>query len=315
MPWQKMRAPVPALSITDLRKTYATGSVALRGVTLEIPEGDFFALLGPNGAGKTTIIGIVTGIVTKTAGRVSVFGVDADREPGRAKSFMGVVPQEPNFNIFDPVIDVIVNQAGYYGVPRRIAVPRAEKLMSDLGLHEKRNNKSMTLSGGMKRRLMIARALVTEPRFLILDEPTAGVDVELRRGMWDFLTKLRESGTTILLTTHYLEEAERLARQVAIINHGEIIESGTVRDILSKLQTEMIVLELDAPPSDTAVAALAAFKPRVVDGNSVEVEVSKERTLGDAIMALEKTGVKVLTAHNKSGRLEEAFLRLTSNNG
>ncbi len=310
-----MRAPVPALSITDLRKTYATGSVALRGVTLEIPEGDFFALLGPNGAGKTTIIGIVTGIVTKTAGRVSVFGVDADREPGRAKSFMGVVPQEPNFNIFDPVIDVIVNQAGYYGVPRRIAVPRAEKLMSDLGLHEKRNNKSMTLSGGMKRRLMIARALVTEPRFLILDEPTAGVDVELRRGMWDFLTKLRESGTTILLTTHYLEEAERLARQVAIINHGEIIESGTVRDILSKLQTEMIVLELDAPPSDTAVAALAAFKPRVVDGNSVEVEVSKERTLGDAIMALEKTGVKVLTAHNKSGRLEEAFLRLTSNNG
>lgn len=307
-----MRAPVPALIINDLKKTYATGSVALRGVSLEIPEGDFFALLGPNGAGKTTIIGIVTGIVTKTGGRVSVFGADLDREPGRAKSYMGVVPQEPNFNFFDNVQDVIVNQAGYYGVPRHIAVPRAEKLMSELGLHDKRNQKSMTLSGGMKRRMMIARALVTEPRFLILDEPTAGVDVELRRGMWDFLTKLRESGTTILLTTHYLEEAERLARQVAIINHGQIVESGTVRDILAKLQTEVIVLELRAPASEGAMAALAAFKPRIADGTSVEIEVSKERSLGDAVMALERVGAKVTTAHNKSGRLEEAFVRLTS---
>lgn len=307
-----MRAPVPALIINDLKKTYATGSVALRGVSLEIPEGDFFALLGPNGAGKTTIIGIVTGIVTKTGGRVSVFGADLDREPGRAKSYMGVVPQEPNFNFFDNVQDVIVNQAGYYGVPRHIAVPRAEKLMSELGLHDKRNQKSMTLSGGMKRRMMIARALVTEPRFLILDEPTAGVDVELRRGMWDFLTKLRESGTTILLTTHYLEEAERLARQVAIINHGQIVESGTVRDILAKLQTEVIVLELGTPASEGAMAALAAFKPRIADGTSVEIEVSKERSLGDAVMALERVGAKVTTAHNKSGRLEEAFVRLTS---
>ena len=310
-----MRAPAPALSITDLKKTYSTGAVALRGVSLEIPEGDFFGLLGPNGAGKTTIIGIVTGIVTKTGGKVRVFGVDLDTEPGRAKSFMGVVPQEPNFNFFDNVVDVIVNQAGYYGVPRRVALQRAEKLMSGLGLYDKRNDRSMTLSGGMKRRMMIARALVTEPRLLILDEPTAGVDVELRRGMWDFLTQLRASGTTILLTTHYLEEAERLARQVAIINHGEIIESGTVREILSKLQTEMIVLELGAPVSDSAMAALAAFKPRAMDGNSVEIEVSKERNLSDAIMALEKAGVKVLTAHNKSGRLEEAFLRLTSNKG
>jgi len=310
-----MRAPAPALSITDLKKTYSTGAVALRGVSLEIPEGDFFGLLGPNGAGKTTIIGIVTGIVTKTGGKVRVFGVDLDTEPGRAKSFMGVVPQEPNFNFFDNVVDVIVNQAGYYGVPRRVALQRAEKLMSGLGLYDKRNDRSMTLSGGMKRRMMIARALVTEPRLLILDEPTAGVDVELRRGMWDFLTQLRASGTTILLTTHYLEEAERLARQVAIINHGEIIESGTVREILSKLQTEMIVLELGAPVSDSAMAALAAFKPRAMDGNSVEIEVSKERNLSDAIMALEKVGVKVLTAHNKSGRLEEAFLRLTSNKG
>jgi ABC-2 type transport system ATP-binding protein len=307
-----MRAPVPALSITDLRKTYASGTVALKGVTLEIPEGDFFALLGPNGAGKTTIIGIVTGIVTKTGGRVSIFGTDADREPGRAKSHMGVVPQEPNFNIFDNVADVIVNQAGYYGIPRRIAVPRAERLMTELGLYEKRNDKSMNLSGGMKRRLMIARALVTEPRFLILDEPTAGVDVELRRGMWDFLTKLQASGTTILLTTHYLEEAERLARHVAIINHGEIIASGTVRDILARLQTEVIVLDLAGPVASDAAAALAPFSARAVDDNSVEIEIGKERGLGEAVMELANKGIKVLTAHNKSGRLEEAFLRITS---
>jgi ABC-2 type transport system ATP-binding protein len=307
-----MRAPIPALSITDLRKTYAGGTVALKGVTLEIAEGDFFALLGPNGAGKTTIIGIVTGIVTKTSGRVSIFGTDLDREPGRAKSYMGVVPQEPNFNFFDNVFDVIVNQAGYYGIPRRIAVPRAEKLMADLGLHEKRNDKSMTLSGGMKRRMMIARALVTEPRFLILDEPTAGVDVELRRGMWDFLTKLQASGTTILLTTHYLEEAERLARQVAIINHGEIIASGTVRDILAQLQTELIVLDLAGPVASDAAAALAPFNPRRVDDTSVEIEIGKERGLGDAILELNRKGIEVLTAHNKSGRLEEAFIRLTA---
>jgi ABC-2 type transport system ATP-binding protein len=308
-----MRAPVPALSITDLRKTYATGTVALNGVTLEIAEGDFFALLGPNGAGKTTIIGIVTGIVTKTSGQVSIFGVDADREPGRAKSFMGVVPQEPNFNIFDNVVDVIVNQAGYYGVPRRIALARAEKLMSELGLHDKRNDRSMNLSGGMKRRLLIARALVTEPRFLILDEPTAGVDVELRRGMWDFLNRLQTSGTTILLTTHYLEEAERLARHVAIINHGEIIEHGTVRDILARLQTEVIVLDLAGSIASDAVATLTSFNPRRVDDNSVEIEIGKERGLGDAILELNRKGIEVLTAHNKSGRLEEAFLRLTSN--
>jgi ABC-2 type transport system ATP-binding protein len=191
-------------------------------------------------------------------------------------------------------------------------LPRAEKLLSDLGLHEKLEEKSMNLSGGMKRRLLIARALVTEPRFLILDEPTAGVDVELRRGMWDFLTKLQASGTTILLTTHYLEEAERLARHVAIINHGEIIASGTVRDILSQLQTEVIVLDLAGPVSSDAAAALAPFNARVLDDNSVEIEVGKERGLGDAIMELDRKGIKVLTAHNKSGRLEEAFLRITA---
>jgi ABC-2 type transport system ATP-binding protein len=307
-----MRAPVPALSIVDLRKTYASGTVALKGVTLDIAEGDFFALLGPNGAGKTTVIGIVTGIVTKTGGRVSIFGIDADREPGRARSYMGVVPQEPNFNIFDTVFDVVVNQAGYYGLPRRIAIPRAERLLSDLGLFEKRNDKSMNLSGGMKRRLMIARALVNQPRFLILDEPTAGVDVELRRGMWDFLTRLQASGTTILLTTHYLEEAERLARHVAIIDRGAIVASGTVRDILSGLNTEIVVLDLAAPVASDAAAALAAFNPRAVEDSSVEIEIGRERGLGEAVLELDRKGIRVLTARNKSGRLEEAFLRLTA---
>jgi len=307
-----MRAPVPALSIVDLRKVYAGGTVALKGVTLDIAEGDFFSLLGPNGAGKTTIIGIVTGIVTKTGGRASVFGADIEREPGRAKSYIGVVPQEPNFNIFDNVLDVVVNQAGYYGIPRRIAVPRAEKLLSELGLYEKRNDRSMSLSGGMKRRLLIARALVNEPRFLILDEPTAGVDVELRRSMWEFLTRLRASGTTILLTTHYLEEAERLARHVAIINHGEIIAAGTVREILARLQTEIIVLDLGGPVASDAAAALAPFNPRVVEDASVEIEIGKEHGLGEAVVALDRKGIKVMTARNKSGRLEEAFLRLTA---
>jgi len=307
-----MRAPVPALSIVDLRKTYASGTVALKGVTLDIAEGDFFALLGPNGAGKTTVIGIVTGIVTKTGGRVSIFGIDADREPGRARSYMGVVPQEPNFNIFDTVFDVVVNQAGYYGLPRRIAIPRAERLLSDLGLFEKRNDKSMNLSGGMKRRLMIARALVNQPRFLILDEPTADVDVELRRGMWDFLTRLQASGTTILLTTHYLEEAERLARHVAIIDRGAIVASGTVRDILSGLNTEIVVLDLAAPVASDAAAALAAFNPRAVEDSSVEIEIGRERGLGEAVLELDRKGIRVLTARNKSGRLEEAFLRLTA---
>lgn len=222
-----------ALEIHGLTKTYATGTQALKGVSLTIPEGDFFALLGPNGAGKTTIIGISTGLVTKTAGTVKVFGIDADKEPEKAKMQMGLVGQEVNFNPFEKTLNIVVNQAGYYGIPRSIAIPRATKLLQDLGLGDKIDQNAMTLSGGMKRRLMIARALVNEPKFLILDEPTAGVDVELRRGMWDYLRGLTAKGLTILLTTHYLEEAEQLAKHVAIINKGQIVANDTIDNILN----------------------------------------------------------------------------------
>jgi len=223
----------PALKITDLKKTYATGTVALKGVSLEIPQGDFFALLGPNGAGKTTIIGATTGLVNKTSGTIEVFGKNTDTETELAKMNIGLVGQEVNFNPFEKPINIVVNQAGYYGIPRSVAIPRAEKLLTDLGLAEKMNQNAMTLSGGMKRRLMIARALVNEPKFLILDEPTAGVDVELRRGMWDYLTGLSKKGLTILLTTHYLEEAEQLCKHVAIINKGEIVAQGTMEEMLA----------------------------------------------------------------------------------
>ncbi|OGG45252.1 hypothetical protein A2673_01525 [Candidatus Kaiserbacteria bacterium RIFCSPHIGHO2_01_FULL_50_13] len=221
-----------ALTIQELRKTYASGTEALKGVSLTILEGDFFALLGPNGAGKTTIIGTIVSLVNKTSGTVSVFGHDIDREPEKAKQQIGIVPQELNFNIFEKPIDIVVNQAGYYGIPRSIAIPRAEKLLKDLGIGDKMYRKAMELSGGMKRRLLIARALIHQPRFLILDEPTAGVDVELRRGMWEYLRNLTKEGITILLTTHYLEEAEQLASHIAVINKGMIIASGTLEEIL-----------------------------------------------------------------------------------
>ncbi len=228
----------PALVIEGLKKTYASGTEALKGVTLTVPAGDFYALLGPNGAGKTTIIGIVTGLVNKSAGSVTVFGHDIVHEPSEAKSQIGLVGQEVNFNPFEKPIDIVVNQAGYYGVPRSVALPRAEKLLTDLGLYEKRNGTALQLSGGMKRRLMIARALVHQPKFLILDEPTAGVDVELRRSMWEYLTTLTRGGLTILLTTHYLEEAEKLAKHVAIINKGSIVASGTMDEVLSLYNAE-----------------------------------------------------------------------------
>jgi ABC-2 type transport system ATP-binding protein len=223
----------PALVIKDLTKVYKNGTHALKGVSLTVPAGDFFALLGPNGAGKTTIIGITTGLVNKTSGSVDVFGYNTDAEPEQAKAQIGLVGQEVNFNPFEKPLDIVVNQAGYYGIPRSIALPRAEQLLKDLGLGDKMQSKGMELSGGMKRRLMIARALVHKPRFLVLDEPTAGVDVELRRGMWDYLKKLTSEGLTILLTTHYLEEAEQLAKHVAIINKGDIVANGTMDEILA----------------------------------------------------------------------------------
>ena len=228
-----MNETVPALQIKNLEKTYATGTRALDGVSLTVPAGDFFALLGPNGAGKTTIIGIATGLVNKSSGTISVFGHDTDAKPEVAKAQIGLVGQEVNLNPFEKPLDIVVNQAGYYGVPRSVAIPRAKKLLTDLGLGEKMTQKAMTLSGGMKRRLMIARALVHSPRFLILDEPTAGVDVELRRSMWEYLRGLTKEGLTILLTTHYLEEAEQLAKHVAIINKGTIVANGTMDEILA----------------------------------------------------------------------------------
>lgn len=228
-----------ALTVKNLEKTYAAqggrpGTHALKSVSLEIPKGDFFALLGPNGAGKTTLIGIVTGLVTKTGGKAWVHGTDLDLAPEKARTHIGVVPQNLNFDYFGKVMDIVVTQGGYYGIPRSIAIPRAEKILKDLGLYDKRNDQARTLSGGMQRRLMIARALIHEPQFLILDEPTAGVDVELRRSMWDYLTKLTKEGVTVLLTTHYLEEAERLAKHVAIINKGEIIVNGTLEEVLAQ---------------------------------------------------------------------------------
>lgn len=223
----------PALKVTHLTKTYASGSQALKSVSLEVPQGDFFALLGPNGAGKSTLIGITAGLVNKTGGTVEVFGIDAEREPERSRTMIGLVPQEMNMDFFGKPIDILVNQAGYYGIPRSIALPRAEQILKDLGLYEKRLGRSMDLSGGMKRRLMIARGIIHEPKLLILDEPTAGVDVELRRSMWDYLKQLTAKGVTILLTTHYLEEAEQLAKHVAIINHGGIVASGTLEEVLA----------------------------------------------------------------------------------
>ncbi len=224
----------PALSIKNLEKTYASGTHALINVSLEVPKGDFFALLGPNGAGKTTLIGVVTGLVNKTSGKVSVFGVDIDRAAENARTAIGLVPQEVNINPFEKPLDILVNQAGYYGVPRQLAVPRAEQILKDLGLYDKRDKPSSQLSGGMKRRLMIARGIIHEPKLLILDEPTAGVDVELRRSMWDYLTGLTKQGVTILLTTHYLEEAEQLCKHVAIINKGEIVAKGTMEEVIAK---------------------------------------------------------------------------------
>lgn len=303
-----------ALSITGLRKTYAGGTEALKGVSLEIERGDFFALLGPNGAGKTTIIGIATGLVNKTSGSVKVFGYDIDKEPEKARMQIGVVQQEINFNPFEKCIDTVVNQAGYYGIPRSVAIPRAIKIFEDLGIADKMEQKGMALSGGMKRRLMIARALVHEPKLLILDEPTAGVDVELRRGMWDYLRSVTERGVTILLTTHYLEEAEQLCKNVAIINRGEIIASGTMKKILNRMKGETILIDLTKPVTQTVLAALASYKAKKVDDNTIEAEIGEGKGLNDAIIAIQGRDFKIESIRSKTGRLEEVFVKLTANN-
>lgn len=302
-----------ALHLEHVGKRYASGTEALKDISLSIPEGDFFALLGPNGAGKTTLIGITTGVVTKTSGTLSVFGVSIDENHSKAKTFVGIVPQEPNFNIFESPRDVVVNQAGYYGIPRASALPRAEKLLTDLGIGEKMHRPSMELSGGMKRRLLIARALIHEPKLLILDEPTAGVDVELRRGMWEYLKKINKEGTTILLTTHYLEEAEQLAKHVAVIHKGSIIKEGTVKDLIAQLQVERLILDLTLPVTESLLHALHVFNPTPVDATTLSVEIGAGRGLSDVMNVIHAENFRVQTVRSENGKLEEVFINLTKN--
>ena len=302
-----------ALSIRGLIKTYRNGVQALRGVDLDVEQGDFFALLGPNGAGKTTLIGIITSLVNKTAGTASVFGYDLDRQLERAKSCIGVVPQELNFNQFETPLTIVVNQAGFYGIPRAVARVRAETYLRQLQLWDKRNGMARGLSGGMKRRLMIARALMHEPRLLVLDEPTAGVDIEIRRSMWEFLNDINTHGTTIILTTHYLEEAESLCRNIAIIDNGQIVERDRMSNLLRGLHTETFVLNLRDPVA--VVPQIAGFVLTRVDDNTLEAEVSKDQSLNGLFAELAAAGLDVVSMRNKVNRLEEVFMRLVEHRG
>ena len=297
-----------ALTIKNLRKTYANGKEALKGINFNVAVGDFYALLGPNGAGKTTAIGIISSLVNKTAGDVEIFGHSIDRELEAAKRCIGLVPQELNINQWEKVGNIVLNQAGYYGLNRRLAWERAEKYLRALRLWDRRDDVSRSLSGGMKRRLMIARALVHEPRLLILDEPTAGVDIEIRRSMWEFLREINAAGTTIILTTHYLEEAESLCRHVAIIDEGEIIEDAPMSRVLRKLQREVFVLsladELERAPE------LSGFRTGLLDATELEVELGAEQNLNDLFRELNTRGIQVISMRNKANRLEELFMRL-----
>jgi ABC-2 type transport system ATP-binding protein len=302
---------VKALSIENLTKTYANGLKALKGISLDVEEGDFFALLGPNGAGKSTTIGIISSLINKTSGKIRVCGYDIDSDFDKARSCIGIVPQEINFNQFETCLEIVLNQGGYYGIRRSLARERAEKYLGQLGLWQRRDDVSRTLSGGLKRRLMIARALIHEPRMLILDEPTAGVDVELRRSMWDFLTGLNRQGTTIILTTHYLEEAERLCRNIAIIDHGLIIENTNMRGLLNKLSNETFILELrNRIPENFSVPG---HETRVLDEHCIEIDVGKDQLLNTLYEELTRLNIEVLSMRNKSNRLEELFLTLVDN--
>ncbi|MGM0906809.1 MAG: ABC transporter ATP-binding protein [Pseudomonadota bacterium] len=296
-----------ALEIEDLRKTYRGGFEALKGINLVVEEGDFYALLGPNGAGKSTTIGIISSLVNKTSGTIKVFGYDLDTQLTDLKRQIGLVPQEFNFNQFETVHQIVVNQAGYYGVPRALAKERSEKYLKQLGLWDKRNEPSRSLSGGMKRRLMIARALLHEPKLLILDEPTAGVDIELRRSMWDYLTKINQQGITIILTTHYLEEAETLCRNIGIIDSGRIIEDTSMKRLLAQLSRETFVLDL-APGHNGA--EIKDFKHLWKDEHTLEVEVDKDAGLNAVFEQLSAQKVKVLSMRNKANRLEELFVSM-----
>jgi len=298
-----------ALTIENLTKTYANGVEALKSINFNVSEGDFFALLGPNGAGKTTAIGIVTSLVNKTSGRIEVFEHDIEKSLNAAKSCIGVVPQEINLNLFDGIFNILVNQAGFYGVPRRESLKRAEHYLRQMELWDKRKEMARNLSGGMKRRLMIARALVSEPRLLLLDEPTAGVDIETRRAMWNFLREINRNGTTIILTTHYLEEAEKLCNQLAIIDDGKIVENDSMNNVLTKLKQEVFVLNLDRHID--GIIEIENYLIEITNPKEIEVHVKQTQTLNPLFEKLASLGIGVLSMRNKTNRLEELFVELT----
>ena len=302
-------SPVPALEVSNLRKTYPNGVEALKGISLAVQPGDFYALLGPNGAGKSTLIGIVSSLVNATSGDARVFGIPIHTRRSEAMQMIGLVPQELNFNLFEKPFDICVNQAGFYGVERKIARERAEKYLKQLALWDKAFEITRTLSGGMKRRLLIARAMMNEPRLLILDEPTAGVDIEIRRSMWDFLREINERGTTIILTTHYLEEAETLCRNIAIIDGGRIVERDRMSSLLRRLNTEVFVLNL-RNTLEGAPKLASSITTTLTDGHTLEVEIRKEQNLNEVFAELSATGIEVLSMRNKVNRLEEIFMRL-----
>lgn len=310
-----------AIAIKDLKKVYANGFEALKGISLEVEQGDFFALLGPNGAGKSTTIGIISTLVNKTGGAVEVFGRNVDTHVFETKLDFGVVPQEVNFSQFERVKDIVMTQAGYYGLPRKLASERCEKYLKKLGLWEKRNDRSRSLSGGMKRRLMIARALVHEPRLLILDEPTAGVDIELRRSMWEFLTEINKSGTTIILTTHYLEEAEHLCRNIAIIDEGKIIENTSMKNLLSQLDSQVFIMDVVGSLGESytrleaEINSKQGFSCQQIDDTSLEVALKSGLDINTIFSALDNAGIKVNGMRNKSNRLEQLFLSKLNDNG
>ena len=301
-----------ALEISGLRKVYSGGTEALKGISLKVKEGDFYALLGPNGAGKSSTIGIIGTLVTKTGGSVKIFNNDIDNNVSAAKSILGVVSQEINFSQFEKVIDIVTTQAGFYGITKSIAKPKVESMLKRLGLWDKRNDQARTLSGGYKRRLMIAKALIHEPKLLILDEPTAGVDIELRREMWDFLKEINANGTTIILTTHYLEEAEQLCKNIAIIDHGELIENTSMKDLLSRLDVQGFLLDidqsLDKPPS------ISNFQISLEDSNTLNVAIKKDQSINHLFDQLSALGINVSSMRNESNRLEEMFIEMVKKN-
>ena len=301
----------PALDVVELRKTYANGVEALKGVSLRVEPGDFFALLGPNGAGKSTLIGILSSLVNATDGDARIFGVSIRERRSEAMALIGLVPQEINLNLFEKPFDICVNQAGFYGIPRAVAAERAEKYLKELQLWDKAQHQARTLSGGMKRRLMIARAMMSEPKLLVLDEPTAGVDIEIRRSMWKFVSAINAAGTTVILTTHYLEEAEQLCRNIAIIDHGRIIENTSMKSLLSKLDVETFVLDLAAPHG--ALPDVPGVSLSAVDAVTLEAEMAREHDLNSLFGALSQAGITVRSMRNKANRLEELFVRLVEN--